>query len=471
MSEVLTPDLCVIGGGSAGLTLAAGAVQMGASVVLVEAARMGGDCLNVGCVPSKSLFAAARRAQEMREAGPFGIAAVEPAIDFARVMEHVQEVIRAIAPHDSVERFEGLGVRVVLDRARFTGPAEVLAGGRTIRARRFVLATGSRPAIPPIPGLSDLPHLTNETVFDNRTRPEHLIVLGGGPIGCELAQAHRRLGSAVTILDIGPILPREDPELVDLLRRRLLAEGVAIRDRVRVAGVEPGPVVVLEGEGGAERIPGSHLLVATGRLPTVDGLGLEAAGIRHSPKGIEVDARLRTSNPRVFAIGDCTGGPQFTHLAGWQAGVVIRNVLFRLWARGTPAALPRVTFTDPEIATVGLLASEARAKGLEPRVLEWPLAQNDRAQAERRTEGRIKVVVGRRGRILGATIVGPHAGELLLPWVLAIERGLGIGALAAVLAPYPTLSEISKRAAGSWYTPTLFSERTRRLVRLLARLG
>jgi pyruvate/2-oxoglutarate dehydrogenase complex dihydrolipoamide dehydrogenase (E3) component len=471
MSEVLTPDLCVIGGGSAGLTLAAGAVQMGASVVLVEAARMGGDCLNVGCVPSKSLLAAARRAQEMREAGPFGIAAVEPAIDFARVMEHVQEVIRAIAPHDSVERFEGLGVRVVLDRARFTGPAEVLAGGRTIRARRFVLATGSRPAIPPIPGLSDLPHLTNETVFDNRTRPEHLIVLGGGPIGCELAQAHRRLGSAVTILDIGPILPREDPELVDLLRRRLLAEGVAIRDRVRVAGVEPGPVVVLEGEGGAERIPGSHLLVATGRLPTVDGLGLEAAGIRHSPKGIEVDARLRTSNPRVFAIGDCTGGPQFTHLAGWQAGVVIRNVLFRLWARGTPAALPRVTFTDPEIATVGLLASEARAKGLEPRVLEWPLAQNDRAQAERRTEGRIKVVVGRRGRILGAAIVGPHAGELLLPWVLAIERGLGIGALAAVLAPYPTLSEISKRAAGSWYTPTLFSERTRRLVRLLARLG
>jgi pyruvate/2-oxoglutarate dehydrogenase complex dihydrolipoamide dehydrogenase (E3) component len=230
-------------------------------------------------------------------------------------------------------------------------------------------------------------------------------------------------------------------------------------------------VVVLEDAGGPERIRGSHLLVATGRLPTVDGLGLEAAGIRHSPKGIEVDARLRTSNPRVFAIGDCTGGPQFTHLAGWQAGVVIRNVLFRLWARGTPPALPRVTFTDPEIATVGLLASEARAEGLEPRVLEWPLAQNDRAQAERRTEGRIKVVVGRRGRILGATIVGPHAGELLLPWVLAIERGLGIGALAAVLAPYPTLSEISKRAAGSWYTPTLFSERTRRLVRLLARFG
>lgn len=471
MNTVLTPDLCVIGGGSGGLTLAAGAVQMGASVVLVEAERMGGDCLNVGCVPSKSLLAAARRAQEMREAGPFGIQAVEPAIDFAGVMRHVQEVIAAIAPHDSVARFEGLGVQVILERARFTGPTEVVAGGRTIRARRFVLATGSRPAVPPIPGLADVPYLTNETVFENRVRPDHLLVLGGGPIGCELAQAHRRLGAAVTILDIGPILPREDPELVAVLRARLLAEGVVIRDRVEVARVEPGPVVVLGGPGGEERIAGSHLLVATGRRPTVDGLGLEAAGIRHSPKGIEVDARLRTSNPRVWAIGDCTGGPQFTHLAGWQAGIVIRNVLFRLWARGTPAALPRVTFTDPEIASVGLLAGEARAQGLEHRVLDWPLAQNDRAQAERRTEGRIRLVAGRRGRILGVSIVAPHAGELLLPWVLAIERGLGVGALAAVLAPYPTLSEISKRAAGSWYTPTLFSERTRRLVRLLARLG
>lgn len=471
MNKVLTPDLCVIGGGSGGLTLAAGAVQMGASVVLVEAERMGGDCLNVGCVPSKSLLAAARRAQEMREAGPFGIRAVEPEIDFAAVMRHVQEVIAAIAPHDSVERFEGLGVQVILERARFTGPAEIVAGGWMIRARRFVLATGSRPAVPPIPGLADVAYLTNETVFENRVRPDHLLVLGGGPIGCELAQAHRRLGAAVTILDIGPILPREDPELVAVVRSRLLAEGVAIRDRVEVARVEPGPVVVLGGPGGEERIAGSHLLVATGRRPTVDGLGLEAAGIRHSPKGIEIDARLRTSNPRVYAIGDCTGGPQFTHLAGWQAGIVIRNLLFRLWARGTPPALPRVTFTDPEIASVGLLAGEARAQGLEHRMLDWPCAQNDRAQAERRTEGRIRLLVGRRGRILGASIVAPHAGELLLPWVLAIERGLGVGALAAVLAPYPTLSEISKRAAGSWYTPTLFSERTRRLVRLLARFG
>ncbi|BCX19638.1 MAG: dihydrolipoamide dehydrogenase [Geminicoccaceae bacterium] len=471
MTDVLTPDLCVVGGGSGGLTLAAGAVQMGASVVLVEAERMGGDCLNVGCVPSKALLAAARRAQAIREAGAFGIAAGEPEIDFARVMDRVRDVIAQIAPHDSVERFEGLGVKVILARGRFTGPAELEAGGYRIRARRFVLATGSRPAVPPIPGLSEVPYLTNETVFENRVRPTHLLVLGAGPIGCELAQAHRRLGSAVTLVDIGPLLPREDPALVALLRQRFLEEGIVVRERVEVRRVEPGPVLVIAGEGGEERIAGSHLLLATGRRPTVEGLGLEAAGIRYAAKGIEVDRRLRTSNPRVYAIGDCTGGPQFTHLAGWQAGQVLKTILFRLPAGGTPPALPRVTFTDPELASVGLLEAEARAQGLEVRRLGWSFADNDRARAERSTIGRIEAVVGRRGRILGVSILGPHAGELLLPWVLAIERGLRIGALATTLAPYPTLSEVTKRVAGSWYTPTLFGERTRRLVRWLAKLG
>lgn len=461
----------MVGAGSGGLTLAAGAVQMGASVVLVEAERMGGDCLNVGCVPSKALLVAARRALEIREAGAFGIAAGEPAIDFARVMDHVRDVIAQIAPHDSVERFEGLGVKVILARGRFTGPAELEAGGFKIRARRFVLATGSRPAVPPIPGLAEVPYLTNETVFENRVRPTHLLVLGAGPIGCELAQAHRRLGSAVTLVDIGPLLPREDPALVELLRQRFLEEGIVVRERVEVRRVEPGPVLVIAGEGGEERFAGSHLLVATGRKPTVEGLGLEAAGIRFSAKGIEVDRRLRTSNPRVYAIGDCTGGPQFTHLAGWQAGQVLKTILFRLPAKGTPPALPRVTFTDPELATVGLLEAEARARGLEVRRLGWSFADNDRARAERATIGRIEAVVGRRGRILGVSILGSHAGELLLPWVLAIERGLRIGALATTLAPYPTLSEVTKRVAGSWYTPTLFGERTRRLVRWLAKLG
>lgn len=471
MSIVLTPDLCVIGGGSGGLTLAAGAVQMGASVVLVEAERMGGDCLNVGCVPSKSLLAAARRARAIREAEPFGIRAVEPEIDFARVMDHVRSVIAAIAPHDSIERFEGLGVRVIRARAQFTGPAEVEAGGYRIRARRFVIATGSRPSIPPIPGLAEVPHLTNETVFEQRERPEHLLVLGAGPIGCELAQAFRRLGSAVTLLDIGPMLPRESPALVGLLRARFLEEGIRLLERVEVRRVEPGPTLLVAGPSGEERISGSRLLVATGRRPTVEGLGLERAGIRCSAAGIAVDHRLRTSNPRVYAIGDCTGGPQFTHLAGWQAGIVIRNVLFRLPARGTPVALPRVTFTDPELAAVGLSAAEAAARGIRHRVLVSDFADNDRARAERESLGRIEAVVGARGRVLGVAILGPQAGELLLPWILAIERRLGIGALASALVPYPTLSEVTKRVAGSWYTPVLFGARTRRLVRWLAQLG
>ncbi len=471
MTEILTPDLCVIGGGSGGLALAAGAVQMGASVVLIEAHRMGGDCLNVGCVPSKSLLAAARRAQAMREVAPFGIRPVEPAIDFARVMDHVQGVIAAIAPHDSVERFEGLGVRVIRARARFTGPREVEAGGIRVRARRFVLATGSRPAIPPVPGLADVPFHTNETIFELRERPDHLLVLGGGAIGCELAQAFRRLGATVTLVDIGPLLPREDPELVAILRERFAAEGIRVHERVSVRRVEPGPAFVIDGPGGPERLSGSALLVATGRQPNLEDLGLDAAGVRWSRSGIAVDARLRTSNRRIFAIGDCTGGPQFTHLAGWQAGVVIKNVLFRLPARGTPVALPRVTFTDPELAAVGLLPAEAQARGLGHRVLELDLTAVDRARAERFEAGRIRAVVGRGGRILGVSILAPQAGELLLPWILAIERGLRIAALATALVPYPTLSELTKKVAGSWFTPTLFGPRTRRLVRLLARLG
>lgn len=471
MAQPLTPDLCIIGAGAGGLALAAGAAQLGASVVLVEAHRMGGDCLHVGCVPSKALLAAARRAQAMREAGPFGIAPVEPVIDFAAVMEHVRDVIAAIAPHDSVERFEGLGVRVILARARFTGPREVEAGGLSIRARSFVLATGSRPAIPPIPGLESVPYFTNETVFDNRTRPGHLLVVGAGPIGCELAQAHRRLGAAVTLLDAGPLLPREDPAFVSVLRSRFLAEGIVLRERASIRRVEPGPALVLaHPEGGEERIEGSHLLIATGRRPTVDDLGLEAAGINYSPSGIAVDARLRTSNPRVFAIGDCTGGPQFTHLAGWQAGSLVKTILFRWPAHGMPPALPRVTFTDPELAAVGTSPAEAEAAGLAHRVLDWPLAQNDRAQAERYTQGGIRLTVGRRGRILGCAILAPHAGELLWPWVLAIERHLPLSALAQSLVPYPTLSELGKRVAGAFFAPALFSERTRRLVRLLARL-
>ncbi|MDX2221537.1 MAG: FAD-dependent oxidoreductase [Rhodospirillaceae bacterium] len=475
MPDVLKPDLCVIGAGSAGLSVAAGAVQMGASVVLVEQGRMGGDCLNTGCVPSKSILAAAHRAHDARTASGFGVHGA-PTVDFAAVHRHVHDVIAAIAPHDSVERFEGLGVTVIAGAACFTGPDTVEAAGRTIRARRVVIATGSRALVPPIPGLADVPYLTNETVFDLTALPEHLIVIGGGPIGCELAQAFRRLGARVTVIELAALLGKEDPDLADVVRRRLMAEGVELLEKTKLVACarhDPGVAVTVADSGGAARtLAGSHLLVAVGRKATIDGLGLEAAAIAVERGAIKVDNRLRTSNPRVFAIGDCSGGPQFTHVAGYHAGIVVRQALFRLPAKVNYAAMPRVTYTDPELAQVGATEAEARARhGASVKVLTAAFADNDRARAERATEGFIKVVVGPRGRILGAGLAGRGAGELIQPWVLAIGNGLKIGAMATMVAPYPTLGEISKRAAGSYFTPALYGVGTRRLVRFLARFG
>ena len=470
--KVLTPDLCVIGGGTGGLVVAAGAVQMGASVVLIERHRMGGDCLNTGCVPSKALIAAAGVAQTMRTAGAFGIAPVEPSIDFAAVQDHVRSVIETIAPHDSVARFEGLGVRVLTTHATFTSPEEVATGDWRIRARRFVIATGSAPAVPPVPGLSDAPYLTNETVFENRVCPSHLVVLGGGPIGVELAQAHRRLGAAVTIVQRGSILPKDDPELVAFVRRRLLGEGIAVREDAAVSAVSAADGTVrVTLEGGAEPIVGSHLLVAAGRRPVIDGLGLDAAGVRFSARGVETDRRLRTSNRRIFAVGDVTGRQQFTHVAAHHAGIVLRNALFRLPAKIEEKAVPWVTYTDPELAHVGETEAAVRASGRTPTVLRFAFGENDRARAARAGEGLVKVVTDRRGRVLGASIVGEGAGELLLPWILAVASRAKVGGIAAAIVPYPTLSEISKSVAGSYYTPKLFSPWTRKLVRMLARLG
>jgi len=471
MSRYFAPDLCVIGAGSGGLAVAAGAAQMGAEVVLVERGIMGGDCLNFGCVPSKSLLAAARIADLWRRGAGLGIAYARPRIDFAAVADSVQRVIAEIAPNDSAERFEGLGVRVLRAEARFTSPRTVHAGGVEIRPRRFVIATGSQPAVPPIPGLDDVPYLTNETVFANHDLPEHLIVIGGGPIGIEMAQAHRRLGARVTVLDVGPLLPRDDPELSAILAGRLSSEGIVVRPGIEIADIGRTEKTVAVRLASGERISGSHLLVAAGRRPTIEGLDLAAAGIAATAQGITVDARLRTTNRRVFAIGDVVGGPQFTHVALYHAGIVIRNALFRIPAKVDYRALPWVTYTDPELAQVGLTEAGSRAIEGAPRVLRWRFAENDRAQTERETEGMVKVVTRGNGHILGASILGAGAGDLILPWALAISQKLKIGALANLIVPYPTRGEASKRAAGSYYTPTLFSARTRRLVRLLARLG
>lgn len=474
MAELVSTDLCVIGAGSGGLAVAAGAVQMGAKVVLIEQGRMGGDCLNYGCVPSKSLIAAGRVAHAIRNAGRFGVNGHEPKIDFPKVHKHVKGVIAAIAPHDSQERFERLGVNVIRARARFVAAQEVEADGRRIRARRIVVATGSSPALPPIPGLADVPHLTNETVFDLTERPEHLIVIGGGPIGCELAQAHRRLGARVTVLELFKVLPKDDPDAVRIVRDRLLAEGIDLREEVRVKAIAregSGIAVTIEQAGIEQRLGGSHVLVAAGRRANVDGIGLEVAGIEYSPKGIKVDARLRTSNRRVYAIGDVVGGLQFTHVAGHHAGVVLKNILFKLPAKVEDRAVPWVTYTDPELAHVGLTEASAKERRVAVQAVRWSFEENDRAQTERETSGFAKVLVDRHGRIHGATIVGERAGELIHAWVLALSNGIKIGAMAQFIAPYPTLGEVSKRAAGSYYTPKLFSDRTRRLVRLLMRFG
>ena len=467
-------DVCVIGAGSGGLSTAYGASHMGARVALIEDHRMGGDCLNFGCVPSKALLAAGHAAHAMRHADRFGVGAVDPEVDFAAVNRHVKDVIATIEPNDSVERYAGFGVDVIAARARFTGRDTVEAGSRTIRARRFVVATGSRAAVPPIPGLDTAPYFTNETLFDNTARPGHLLVIGGGPIGSEMAQAHRRLGSRVTIVDMGPILPKDDPELVAVVRQGLVDDGVELLERVSVKSVSGGAgrvAIAYEKDGETREVEGSHLLVAAGRVPNIDGMGLEAAGVEFGRQGIEVDARLRTTNPKVYAIGDCAGGFQFTHLANYHAGVAIRNVLLRMPSKVNLEALPWVTYTDPEMAHVGMTEDRARKERGDVTVLRFPYRENDRAIAERRTEGFVKAVTTKRGRILGASIVGAGAGDLIQPWVLSISAGLKIGAMAGMIAPYPTMGEINKRAAGSFYTPRVFGDGMKRAVRFLGRFG
>lgn len=475
MAERLNPDICVIGAGSGGLSVAAAAAAFGVSVVLVEKGKLGGDCLNTGCVPSKSLIAAGNRARAIAEADIFGVSAKSPDVDFGSVHKHVHNVIAAIAPNDSKERFTGLGVRVIEGVARFKNKKTVLVGeGTEIRARRFVIATGSSPTLPPIPGLEATPHLTNETVFDLTTRPEHLIVIGAGPIGLELAQAFRRLGSAVTVLEAAQPLAREDAECAVVVLDALVREGVELRSGVAVIRVEGAgtKVKVIIRDGDAERaIEGSHLLVATGRRASTDGLDLEQAGIEHDGHGIVVDKRLKTANKRVYAIGDVAGRGQFTHLANYHAGLVIRNALFRLRAAVNEDVIPRVTFTEPELAHVGLTEAEAIQRRHRIRVLRWPYHENDRAQAERETQGHIKVVTDAKGKILGATVVGAAAGELITAWTLAISEGLNIRAFTGIIIPYPTLSEIGKRAAITYFLPSLTSKWVRRIIGLLRRFG
>ena len=472
MTVSLNVDICVIGAGSGGLTVAAGASQLGVSVVLVERHLMGGDCLNFGCVPSKALLAAGKAAHTIVHAGRFGVSGGPLHVDHVAVRQHVRDVIAGIAPHDSVERFRALGVNVIEGSARFTGPREIEVNGQKVRARRFVIATGSSPMVPPIPGLEAVPYLTNETVFDHDQEMAHLIVIGGGPIGVEMAQAHRRLGSAVTILEMARMLPNDDPELTAVVQDCLAREGIDIRTGVTaesVASAAGGVAVTLDS---GDLVQGSHILVAAGRKANLADLNLEAARVDYSPKGITVDRGLRTSNRKIYAIGDVTGGLQFTHVAGHHAGVIIRSALFRLPAKAKKTAhIPWVTYTDPELAHVGLREEAARALHGDINILRFPFAENDRAQAERNADGMIKIVTARNGKILGVSMVGPHAGDLLQPWVMAVSQGLKIGTMAGTIWPYPTFGEVGARAAGSYFIPKLFTDRTRAIVRFLTKFG
>ncbi|MCZ7641910.1 MAG: FAD-dependent oxidoreductase [Pseudorhodoplanes sp.] len=473
MAGMLKPDICVIGAGSGGLSVAAAAAAFGVPVVLIEKHRMGGDCLNTGCVPSKALIAAARRAHLVRTSGAFGIEATVT-VDFTKVRAHVHEVIATIAPNDSVERFRGLGVRVIKGEARFVGPKTVRVGDTTIQARRFVIATGSRPALPSIPGLKRLPYLTNETVFNLEQCPRHLLVIGAGPIGLELGQAFRRLGAQVTVLEAAAPLAKDDPECASVVLDQLAREGIDIRTGVTVARMDTGPAgvrAVLQMGAGEEAIDASHVLVAAGRHAVVEGLGLDAAGISCGRNGIVVDKGLRTTNRHVYAVGDIAGGPQFTHAANYHAGLVIRNALFRLPVSADDSLIPRVTFTDPELAHAGLTEAQARARHGAVRVARWPYRENDRAQVERETHGHIKVVMSARGRILGATIVGTDAGELISTWALAVERRMNIRAMTGVVVPYPTRAEIGKRAAIDVFARRLTSPLVRRIIGWLRRFG
>lgn len=467
-------DLCVIGAGSGGLSVAAAAAQLGVSVALVEKDKMGGDCLNVGCVPSKALIAAARRAHHMRTSAPFGIVPTNPNIDFRALNAHIRGVIAAIAPNDSVERFTGLGVKVVRGAAQFVSKNTVQAGDVRIRARRFVVATGSSPAIPPIAGLDQVPYLTNENIFEGREKRDHLIIVGGGPMGAELAQAFVRLGSRVTLIEAMKVLGKEDPEIADILLDRLAAEGVEIREGAHVERVSGGTRLIdvqISESGVTSVIQGTDLLIAAGRVPNVAGLNLEAAGIKYDKRGIRVNKGLVTSNRRVFAIGDVIGDAQFTHVANYHAGIVLRRALFRLPAKTNPDLYPWVTFTDPEIAHVGLNEDTARQRYGRVRVLRWPLHDNDRAQTERETPGFAKVVTDRRGKILGASIVGAQAGEVIQMWSLAVSQGLNIKAMTQWISPYPTLSEVNRRVALGHYAALATNATVRKVIGWLAKLG
>ena len=466
----ISTEILVIGAGSGGLSVAAGAAQMGADVVLLEGHEMGGDCLNFGCVPSKALIATGKAAYGQQNSAQFGVADAAGVVDYAAAKDHVADVIATIAPVDSQERFESFGINVIREFGKFISHDEVQAGDTVIKARRIVVATGSSPLVPPIPGLDSVPYETNETLFQLREAPEHLLIIGGGPIGMEMAQAHIRMGCKVTVIEGAKALGKDDPELAEVVLSSLKGEGVEIAEDALAAEIrgQAGAIEVEVGDGRVFR--GSHLLMAVGRKANTDKLGLEAGGVEPSRNGIKVDTGLRTTNKKVYAIGDVAGGLQFTHVAGYHAGVIIRSMLFGLPSKAKTSHIPWATYTDPELSQVGMTEAEAKeTHGGALEVVRFHYSHNDRAIAERKTKGFIKVMVV-KGRPIGASIVGYQAGELINLWALALANRMKMSQIAAMVAPYPTIGEINKRAAGAYFSPRLFeSDMVKRVVGLVQR--
>ena len=465
-------DLCIIGAGSGGLSIASGAAQLGRSVVLYEAGEMGGDCLNYGCVPSKALIAAGKHAHAFKTGGPFGITPANPKVDFAKVKAHVQGVIDTIAPVDSQERFEGLGCIVVRERAGFKDKDTIESDTTITKAKRIVIATGSRASAPPIPGLKDTPYLTNEDIFSVSELPKKLLIIGSGPIGLELGQAFNRLGSKVEIIDIAPPLGRNEPEHVKVLVETLENEGVVFHAPVntkKIRKTKTGVAIDLEG---GKKLTGTHLLVAAGRRAVMDGLNLEAAGVDTNRRGIVTDTTLRTTNKKVYAVGDVSGRGGLTHAAGHHAGVIIKNFYFVPFFKASAETghMPAVIYTQPELASIGLSEQAARAKyNADVRVVHWEFDENDRAIAEKSTGGGVKIIARKNGVILGASIVGEGAGELLQIIGLAMANKMKIIAFTKLISPYPSRGEAVKRAASSWYTQAVFSPKAKKLASIMAK--
>jgi len=472
-------DLGIIGGGAAGLTAAAGSARFGAKTLLIEKAdRLGGDCLHFGCVPSKTLIHTAGIWALARRAAEFGLPALSlPPVDLGAVMARVQAVIDTIQHHDSPERFCGLGAAVRFGSPSFADEHVVDLDGKRISAKSWIIATGSRPLVPPLDGLAGIPYWTNETVFSQRTLPGHLIVLGGGPIGLEIAQSFARLGSKVTIVELmDQILGPEDADMAEILKSRLAAEGVIIHTGTKALKVESkGPAILLTVASIADKgqtaiIEGDALFLSTGRQPNIGDLELARAGVIFTPRGIPTDARMRTNISHIYACGDVNGRLPFTHVAGYEAGIALTNAVLRLPRKGDYGKIGWCTYTDPEVASIGYNEKRARKEGLEYRVFEESFADNDRALAAGEAVGKIKMLLDTKDRLLGCQIIGAHAGELVHEWIMTVNGGVKLSTMAGAVHVYPTLSEISKRVAGRVFADKLFSERTQGILKFLFNL-